>query len=37
MTAMAGNPKPTFHDKQDGMWKQVRLNRDAFETLMAEE
>jgi hypothetical protein len=35
MTAMAGNPKPTFRDKQDGLWKQVRLNRDAFETLMA--
>jgi hypothetical protein len=25
MTAMAGNPKPTFRDKQDGLWKQVRL------------
>jgi hypothetical protein len=37
MTAMAGNPTPTFPDKLDGLWKQVRLTRDAFVTLMAEE
>jgi len=37
MTAMEGSPKPTFRNKQDGLWNQVRLNRDAFETLMAEE
>jgi hypothetical protein len=37
MTAMAGNPTPTLRDKLDGLWKQVRLTRDAFVTLMAAE
>lgn len=37
MAAMAGNPKPTFRDKQDGLWKQVRLNREAFDASIAKE
>ena len=37
MKAMAGKPEPQYRDKQDHLWKQIRLNREAFQTLMAKE